>query len=185
MIIKYFKKSISILSKNGEKIKLGEGGIKLGTHQISLKFILEDFPKVTSGLKVMIDSFSENANQINILRLLINGEKRKYFLKKTNDFSTNILFETIASQCKENKSFLLELLFFLLKYSSTIFRPEKNNFLSKQFTLFKNTHMAFVNMFMRRFFSHLIFLNYFPIQKLAKIFPNKSSVEISPVILPR
>ena len=121
LIIKYLKQSISISSINGEKIKLGEGGIKLGAHQTSLKFVLEGFPKVANGLEVTIDSFSKNANQNNILRLLINGEKRKYFLKKTNDFSTNILYKTTAHQSKENKSYFLELLFLSIVFFKIIF----------------------------------------------------------------
>ncbi len=93
LLVNYLKETILMTSHLGEKIRLGEGGIKLGGHQTSLKFIVENFPQKPKELNFTINSFSENKNQTNILRLLINGERRKYFLKKKNNFSTKVLLE--------------------------------------------------------------------------------------------
>jgi len=47
----------------------------------------------------------------------------------------------------------------------------------------KDIHEDFV--WLNKFVACLFCGGYFPIQNLEKIFPNKSSVEISPVIIPK
>ena len=89
LIVAYIKNNFD-LSINNEKINLGKGGIKLGSHQTDLKFVL---PPVSGEIKeftVAIPAFQENENHQNIFTYNLNNESNHVILNNYNDYESTV-----------------------------------------------------------------------------------------------
>lgn len=98
-IVDYVKSNFN-LSLDGQKIELLEGGIKLGSHQTDLKFVLPPFPKVTKRLEIDIPAFKENDNHQTIFSYKIHERSDRVILSKSNDYRSSIILATDSSTNK-------------------------------------------------------------------------------------
>lgn len=89
-VINYFKKNISLKINGKTDVKIGKGGIKLGTHSSQIIFILENFSSDWISLFSKITCFDNNKNQTNLIRVKLGGKENTYkkFLASKNKFQT-------------------------------------------------------------------------------------------------
>lgn len=66
---------------DGKVIPLASGGIKLGSHQTDLKFLLPNFPVEFEQAKIQLTIFEENDHQNTVLRI---QDQDKYIRKVLN-----------------------------------------------------------------------------------------------------
>lgn len=88
-IVDYIKSNFE-LQADGRKVQLGQGGIKLGSHQTDLKFILSGIDSTTQQLEIRIPAFRENDHHQSVFSFLIYGEKGKVILHEDNDYQAHI-----------------------------------------------------------------------------------------------
>jgi hypothetical protein len=81
-----------ILSINGEKVQLLEGGIKLGSHQTDLKFILPPLSEEVNSLAIAIPAFKENGSHQTIFSYKINGKVDHLILSQDNNYQSSVQF---------------------------------------------------------------------------------------------
>jgi hypothetical protein len=96
LIVDYVKRNFS-LSVNKQEVALQAGGIKLGSHQTDLKFVLASFPEQVERIDVNIPAFSENDNHQTIFSYSIAGKDEHVILSLDNDYQSSIIFQTPAS----------------------------------------------------------------------------------------
>lgn len=89
--VKYIKDNFYLKINNNE-VTLQDGGIKLGSHQTDLKFVLRELPKTFKILTVKINAFIENKNHQSIFSLRLNGKTSKIILSQNNNYSTSVTF---------------------------------------------------------------------------------------------
>lgn len=90
-LFQYIKDNF-ILSIDDEKVQLMEGGIKLGSHQTDLKFII---PRLSEELKIMeisIPAFKQNRSHQTIFSYNINGSIDHLILNQDNNYQSTIHF---------------------------------------------------------------------------------------------
>lgn len=91
LIINYVKKNFT-LTIDGKLIELGQGGIRLGSHQTDLKFIIKTVSKKINTIQVEIPAFKENGAHQTIFSYTINGKNDKVILCNKNDYKSKINF---------------------------------------------------------------------------------------------
>lgn len=92
LIVDYVKTNFH-LTVNGHQIKLGSGGIMLGSHQTDLKFVLPDMPVQPEHAEIYLPLFGDTYNHTNLFRIYRGGKNiTKFFLSEDNDFRVNIAF---------------------------------------------------------------------------------------------
>ena len=101
LTVAYVKSHISIETKSGRTITLGEGGLRLGNHQTDIRFILTNLPEASENLNVRITCLSENEHHTNILRAPV-ADGGQFILNADNRFTAELDFgvepvEQIAS----------------------------------------------------------------------------------------
>ena len=84
-IVAYIKEHFNVAIDN-KKLKLDNGGIRLGEHQTDLKFVLDPISRDANALNISISAFEENNNHQSIFSYTIYGKKDRVILSKRNDY---------------------------------------------------------------------------------------------------
>lgn len=116
LIVDYIKSNFN-LSIDKEQIELKKGGIKLGSHQTDLKFVLPPFSKEAQKIDIHIPAFKENGNHQTIFSYTIKGKSDHLILRSSNDFQSTILL----SAASNTNSWLWFILIGLVSLSSVFF----------------------------------------------------------------
>ena len=87
LTVAYLKKHL-FLTTGDTILKIGKGGIKLGSHQTDLKFLIENYPKNVENLEVKIDAFRENENHHSVFWWNKISGRSKVVLSEKNDFQS-------------------------------------------------------------------------------------------------
>lgn len=85
LAVQYLKNHIYIKAGN-TLLSIGEGGIKLGSHQTNFKFLIENYPSEVNDLEVHINAFNENENHHSVFWWKRIDAKSKVVLSERNDF---------------------------------------------------------------------------------------------------
>jgi len=85
----YIKEHIQLVA-DGTPLVIGEGGIKLGSHQTDLKFLIKNFPKNIHQLQANIDIGKENGNHHTIFLWQQKEGQSKVVLSERNQFQTQL-----------------------------------------------------------------------------------------------
>jgi len=88
-IVDYIKSNFN-LSIDNKEIVLKKGGIKLGSHQTDLKFILPPLPQKIQNIQLHLPAFKENVDHQTIFSYTIYGKKDKVILSASNNFQAEI-----------------------------------------------------------------------------------------------
>lgn len=92
LVVDYVKSNFN-LTVDGRQIKLGTGGVVLGSHQSDLKFILPEIPLQPLEAQVHIPMFNSTYDHTNLFRVYRGGKNiSKFFLNEENDFEVNLFF---------------------------------------------------------------------------------------------
>lgn len=91
LIVAYVKSNFH-LTMDRQAISLEEGGIKLGSHQTDLKFVLPPWPQAVQEIKVHIPAFQENDYHQSIFSYDLAGKKDKVILGPNNDYRATLTF---------------------------------------------------------------------------------------------
>ncbi len=113
LAVNYIKENFE-LSINGRDIKLLEGGIKLGSHQTDLKFVISTLPNEFDTMDVSIKAFSENGQHQTIFSLFLNGTTSKVILNQNNAYEMSVDLENDAMVERRSKGFNKSYLWSLL-----------------------------------------------------------------------
>lgn len=89
-LVQYVKSHCHI-SFAGQQINLKQGGIKLGSHQTDLKFLVDMPTAVDGSLKAHIPAFSENGNHQTIFVYDFHGTKNKIILSNKNGYKGEVV----------------------------------------------------------------------------------------------
>ncbi|XMO88272.1 hypothetical protein AAFN75_08245 [Algibacter sp. AS12] len=89
LIVSYIKENFN-LNVDGIEIALTKGGIRLGSHQTDLKFVLPPFSQAPKHFFIEIPAFKENGKHQTIFAYNINGKADKVILSEQNNFKANI-----------------------------------------------------------------------------------------------
>jgi len=95
LIVAYVKRNFEV-AVNGEDIRLGEGGIRLGSHQTDLKFVLTDVAADAETISADIPAFSENEAHQTIFSYRVGGKSEHVILSSDNEFRAAIGFNSTA-----------------------------------------------------------------------------------------
>ncbi len=90
LIVDYIKSNFS-LSIGQQEIKLKEGGIKLGSHQTDLKFVLPPVSSEVQEMDLSIPAFKENDQHQTIFSYNINGRNDHLILSSDNNYQSTII----------------------------------------------------------------------------------------------
>lgn len=90
------------LTIDGQVVKPDKGGIKLGSHQTDLKFVLPPLPKDTKDIEIYIPAFQETENHQTIFSYFINGKTDHVILSARNDFRTTLISPASAKTNSES-----------------------------------------------------------------------------------
>jgi len=97
LLVAYIKDNFHFLV-NHKKLRLDQGGIKLGSHQTDLKFVLPAFPQKVQDLSIHIPAFQENANHQTIFSYVIHGKADKVILTPENDYQSAIFINEVMER---------------------------------------------------------------------------------------
>lgn len=92
LVVQYLKEHISIMAED-TLLNIGEGGIKLGSHQTDLKFLIENYPSEVSSLTVNIDAFKENENHHSVFWWKGKEGSAKVILSDKNKYTSSLSFD--------------------------------------------------------------------------------------------
>lgn len=87
MAVQYIKNHIEIIA-DGQPLVIGEGAIKLGSHQTDLRFLINRVPQNIQTLAAKIDIGKENGNHHTVFWWLQKDGSRKVVLSERNDFKS-------------------------------------------------------------------------------------------------
>lgn len=89
LIIKYIKDNF-ILKIEGQTLGIEAGGIKFGSHQTDLKFLMPSISKTANEMEIEIRAFSENENHQNIFYYTFYQKKGHLILSESNSFKADL-----------------------------------------------------------------------------------------------
>jgi hypothetical protein len=89
LIVQYIKDNFDLIV-DSEKIELKEGGIKLGSHQTDLKFVLPPISQEIDEFGISISAFKENNNHQTIFTHNFNVGNGRIILSSRNDYQSNV-----------------------------------------------------------------------------------------------
>ncbi|HCX22174.1 MAG: hypothetical protein CMB80_03875 [Flammeovirgaceae bacterium] len=89
-IAEYVKSHIEITRADGSNWALGEGGVRLGSHQTDVKFVLAKTSEFPEELTVSISCLAENKHQQNLLRIPAFKSVDHVVLSDENEFTSTI-----------------------------------------------------------------------------------------------
>lgn len=95
LIVNYIKSNFS-LSFDKKEIKLKEGGVKLGSHQTDLKFVLPPVSSEVEQIEIHIPAFKENDNHQTIFSYKTNRKADYEILSSKNNYQSTIMLLTPA-----------------------------------------------------------------------------------------
>lgn len=95
VIVNYVRDNFS-LQADQKNVTLGAGGVKLGTHQTDLKFLLEGIDAVPVELEINIPAFAENEYHQSVFSYSLYGKKGKAILSADNNYGANIILDKQA-----------------------------------------------------------------------------------------
>jgi len=130
LIVDYIKNNFS-LSFDKKEIQLKKGGIKLGSHQTDLKFVLPPVSKNIETIDIHIPAFQENEHHQTIFYYNLNGNADHAILSSLNNYQITIQFSTQAQASSQFWYILIAfstlILIFLIKKNT---EPNKNKVLA-------------------------------------------------------
>ncbi|AWV97526.1 hypothetical protein [Arcticibacterium luteifluviistationis] len=97
LIVNYIKKHFE-LTIDKKVMDLKDGGIKLGSHQTDLKFILPPISKNAENLEINISAFKENENHQTIFYYLIYDKGGHLILSNINDYQADLSLKDDSSK---------------------------------------------------------------------------------------
>jgi len=103
LIVDYIKSNFNLII-NGKKISLKKGGIKSGSHQTDLKFVLPPILKETKKIDINIPAFKENENHQTIFSYNINGKSDHKILSLQNDYQSTLIFGAAVSETSNSSN---------------------------------------------------------------------------------
>ncbi|MEO9503572.1 MULTISPECIES: hypothetical protein [Nonlabens] len=89
LIVKYIKSHFKVILDD-VAVELKKGGIKLGSHQTDLKFVLPPYAQDIDEIVVDIPAFKENGKHQTIFSYNINGKTNKVILSELNNYKVTI-----------------------------------------------------------------------------------------------
>ena len=101
MYVEYIKKKVTLLV-DGNIVLFDSGGIKLGSHQTNIKFLLPDFPKEFKTVELNFPLFEENKEQNTVVKFELEKKTIRKILNHHNEF--NLLFENNEKEFVEKDS---------------------------------------------------------------------------------
>lgn len=101
MYVEYIKKKFTLLV-DGNIVLFDSGGIKLGSHQTNIKFLLPDFPKEFKTVELNFPLFEENKEQNTVVKFELEKKTIRKILNHHNEF--NLLFENNEKEFVEKDS---------------------------------------------------------------------------------
>jgi hypothetical protein len=96
LVIDYVKNNFDF-SVNNESVILKKGGIKLGSHQTDLKFVLPPFPKEIEEFSIDIPAFKDNKYHQTIFSYNLFGMADKVILSNKNDYKSTVVLKEIPN----------------------------------------------------------------------------------------
>ncbi|MEO1261146.1 MAG: hypothetical protein AAFZ15_20255, partial [Bacteroidota bacterium] len=87
LIVNYIKSKFS-MSFDNKEIKLKEGGVKLGSHQTDLKFVLPPISNEAEEIKINIPAFKENENHQTIFSYKTKRKADYEILSSNNNYQS-------------------------------------------------------------------------------------------------
>ncbi len=96
LIVDYLKANFS-LKVNEQQMTLQKGGIKLGSHQTDLKFVLPAITQPLVNLDIAIPAFQENGNHQTIFSYAVGGRTDRVILSEYNDYKASISLQDSTS----------------------------------------------------------------------------------------
>lgn len=108
LIVNYIKEKFT-LKVDGEKVVLGKGGIRLGSHQTDLKFVLPFISTESKDISIDIPAFKENGEHQTIFAYNINGKTDKVILSEQNNYKAhiNLTGNPIKAESTTNSKWLI------------------------------------------------------------------------------
>lgn len=88
LAVQYLKKHLTIVADETPLI-IGEGGIKLGSHQTDFRFLVKNYPRNIEVLTVDINAFKENENHHSVFWWTTKEAKRKVVLSPKNNYKSS------------------------------------------------------------------------------------------------
>lgn len=89
LIVNYIKSNFEVHLDNVD-VTLAKGGIKLGSHQTDLKFVLPPYGQDIVEIEVYIPAFKENGKHQTIFSYNIYGKTNKVILSELNNYKVII-----------------------------------------------------------------------------------------------
>jgi len=89
MVVQYIKSHIDIAA-DGMPLIIGEGAIKLGSHQTDLRFLINRVPKDIQSIVAKIDIGKENGNHHTVFWWIQKEGSRKVVLSIRNQFQSKL-----------------------------------------------------------------------------------------------
>ncbi|MDP5078103.1 MAG: hypothetical protein NWQ19_08410 [Nonlabens sp.] len=90
LVVAYVKANFN-LTIDGTQIMLEKGGVKLGSHQTDLKFVLPPYPKKINDITIYIPAFKENGKHQTIFRYTVYDKQSRVILSQDNDYRAEIV----------------------------------------------------------------------------------------------
>lgn len=72
-VVAYFRDTVRVSADGGPLQPWGAGGIRLGDHQTDLRLSLPELPAAVETVEVELAAFTEDASQVQVLRVLRAG----------------------------------------------------------------------------------------------------------------
>ena len=102
-LMNYIRMNVSFQTDSGD-ILLGQGGIRLGSHQTDFKFLIPDLPKDINWVRVKMPINEFSYNHTNILRVFRGEEMTKFFLSSDNQFMVDLRIGGTVEQLETKES---------------------------------------------------------------------------------
>ncbi len=90
--VEYARANFQLVADDGVKISLESGGVKLGSHQTDMKFVLPAMPDSPEYLEVQLTMFASSSHHTNLFRVYKDDILTKFILTEENGYKTTIAF---------------------------------------------------------------------------------------------
>ncbi|MEM9824235.1 MAG: DUF6702 family protein [Bacteroidota bacterium] len=113
LLVAYVKKNFQ-LQIDQTKMVLKQGGLKLGSHQTDLKFVLPPIARKITQMEVTITAFQENEHHQTIFTYPIDGKTKYVVLNASNDYQATVRLRGGGSTVYRWPRFIFMVLMILL-----------------------------------------------------------------------
>ncbi|WP_258105130.1 hypothetical protein [Marinoscillum sp. MHG1-6] len=100
----YLREGIEVSYPYGKLLRLGEGGIKIGSHQTDVRFVVDDPLADLGALKIVIRCMSENTHQQNVFLYPKSTGIKHRVLSNSNGFTYDPKVSPVEENNKEGLS---------------------------------------------------------------------------------